>query len=311
MSRAVGRSLELYYVDGRPDGMVAAEMFNWTGHVLMFPRTQLSAALARAEVSYAGVYLLLGDLEGEPFAYIGEGEDIGARIRQHDVRKEWWTSAVLVTASANKLNKAHVRYLEARLIGHAKSIGHTPLDNLTTPVLPILSEADIAKMEAFLENLLIVFPAVRVDMFIQRARPARSAAQPAPGRPTTAPDQLGAASTRFVLESRKHGLRASAVLVDGEFVVEAGSMSKIEWSGLKHHSYAPLYAELRRSGVLIEQGAHCVFTQNYAFRSPSAAAAVVNGRASNGQVDWRIEEGGLTYRDWEARQLAAPAGAAA
>jgi len=310
MSPAVGRSLELYYIDGRPDGMVTAELFNWTGHVLLFPRTQLSAALARNEASYAGVYLLLGDQNGEPFAYIGEGEDIGARIRQHDVRKEWWTSAVLVTASANKLNKAHVRYLEARLIAHAKAIGHTPLDNLTAPVLPMLSEADVAKMEAFLENLLIVLPAVRVDMFIQRARSARPSS-PAAGSPMPAEAHTGdAGGTRFVLESRKHGLRASAVLTDGEFVVEAGSMGRLEWKGLDHHTYASLYAELRRSGVLTQQGAHCVFTQDYAFRSPSAAAAVVNGRASNGQIDWRTAEGGVTYKDWEARQIAAPVGAA-
>jgi len=311
MSPAVGRSLELYYIDGRPDGMVTAELFNWTGHVLMFPRTQLSAALARAEAGYAGVYMLLGDQEGEPLAYIGEGEDIGARIRQHDVKKEWWTSAVLVTASANKLNKAHVRYLEARLVSYAKSIGHTPLNNLTAPVLPILSEADIAKMEAFLENLLIVLPAVRVDMFIQRARSARPATSAAPVRTLTGPQEVGARATRFVLESRKHGLRASAVLTDGEFVVEAGSMSRLEWTGLDHHTYATLYAELRRSGVLTEEGEHCVFTQDYAFRSPSAAAAAVNGRASNGQLDWRTTDGGLTYKDWEARQVAAPVRATA
>jgi hypothetical protein len=298
--------LELYYIDGRPDGMVTAELFNWTGHVLMFPRTQLSAALARAETSYAGIYLLLGDQNGEPFAYIGEGEDIGARIRQHDVRKEWWTNAVLVTASANKLNKAHVRYLEARLISHAKAIGHTPLDNLTAPVLPILSEADIAKMEAFLENLLIVLPAVRVDMFIQRVRSARLTPSAAPARPLAGSQANNAGGTRFVLESRKHGLRASAVLTDGEFVVEAGSMSRLDWNGLDHHTYASLYAELRRSGVLTEQGAHCVFTQDYAFRSPSAAAAVVNGRASNGQIDWRTADGGQTYKDWEVGQVAAP-----
>jgi len=311
MSAAVGRSLELYYIDGRPDGMVTAELFNWTGHVLMFPRTQLSGALARAEAGYAGVYMLLGDQDGEPLAYLGEGEDIGARIRQHDVKKEWWTSAVLVTASANKLNKAHVRYLEARLISHANTIGHTPLDNLTAPVLPILSEADIAKMEAFLENLLIVLPAVRVDMFIQRARSARPTASTAPMRMIADPQQIGVGGTRFVLESRKHGLRASAVLTNGEFVVEAGSMSRLKWTGLDHHTYASLYAELRRSGVLIEDGAHCVFSQDYAFRSPSAAAAAVNGRASNGQIDWRTADGGLTYKDWEARQVAAPTGATA
>lgn len=310
MSPAVGRSLELYYIDGRPDGMVTAELFNWTGHVLMFPRTQLSAALARGESSYAGIYLLLGDQNGEPFAYIGEGEDIGARIRQHDVRKEWWTSAVLVTASANKLNKAHVRYLEARLISYAKAIGHTPLDNLTAPVLPILSEADIAKMEAFLENLLIVLPAVRVDMFIQRARPTRAVI--APSEPTSASaSEADSDLTRFVLETPKHGVRASAVMIDGEFVVEAGSLSRLEWAGIDHHTYAPLYAELRRSGVLTENGTHCVFTQSYAFRSPSAAAAVVNGRISNGQVEWRTAVGGVTYKDWEARQVAAPVGATA
>jgi len=311
MSPAVGRSLELYYIDGQPDGMVTAELFNWTGHVLLFPRTQLSEALARTEASYAGVYLLLGDQNGESLAYVGEGEDIGARIRQHDVRKEWWTSAVLVTASANKLNKAHVRYLEARLISHAKAIGHTPLNNLTAPVLPILSEADIAKMEAFLENLLSVLPAVRVDMFIQRARSARPTTSSSPVPTPADPQQTSASETRFVLESRKHGLRASAVLTDGEFVVEAGSMSRLEWTGLEHHTYASLYAELRRSGVLTQQGAHSVFTQDYAFRSPSAAAAVVNGRASNGQLDWRTADGGLTYKDWEARQIAKPVGATA
>lgn len=311
MSPAIGRSLELYYIDGRPDGMVTAELFNWTGHVLMFPRTQLGAALARAEASYAGVYLLLGDQNGEPFAYIGEGEDIGARIRQHDVRKEWWTSAVLVTASANKLNKAHVRYLEARLIGHAKAIGHTPLDNLTAPVLPILSEADIAKMEAFIDNLLIVLPAVRVDMFIQRARSTGPGASIAQVRTHIDPQEEVISATRFVLESRKHGLRASAVLTNGEFVVEAGSTGRLEWTGLDHHTYASLYAELRRSGILSERGAHCIFTKDYAFRSPSAAAAVVNGRASNGQLDWRTADGGMTYKDWEARQVAAPVGAAA
>jgi hypothetical protein len=283
--------------------MVTAELFNWTGHVLMFPRTQLGTAMARAESGYAGVYILLGDQDGEPLAYIGEGEDIGARIRQHDVRKEWWTIAVLITAAANKLNKAHVRYLEARLIALAKSIGRTPLDNLTNPMLPMLSEADISKMEAFLENLSIVLPAVRVDMFIQRARPARPA--PPVGSTIESGDVARADATRFILETKKHGIRASAVLVDGEFVIDAGSISKLNWTGPELHTYAPLFAELRRSGVLGEQGDHCVFTANYAFRSPSAAAAVVNGRPSNGQVEWRTETGGVTYRDWEARQLAA------
>ena len=51
----MGRSLELYFIDGRPDGMLTAEVFNWTGHVLVTPRTRLKEALARPQSSFTGV----------------------------------------------------------------------------------------------------------------------------------------------------------------------------------------------------------------------------------------------------------------
>jgi hypothetical protein len=64
------RSLELFFVDGRPDGMLTAKEFNWTGHVLVAPRTQFSEALKRKEAGYTGIYLLIGENEGKPVAYI-------------------------------------------------------------------------------------------------------------------------------------------------------------------------------------------------------------------------------------------------
>ena len=303
MSAAIGRSLELYYIDGRPDGMLTAELFNWTGHVLMAPRTQIAAALRRPEAGYAGIYLLLGEQDGEPRAYVGESEDIAARIRAHDGAKDWWTIAVLVTTAGNKLNKAHVRYLEARLIEDARGIGRVPLDNLASPARPTLSEADVAKMEAFLDNLMVVLPAVRVDMLVQRARPA---AATAPRSDLAAPATTIQPVGRFMLETPRHGVRATAVQADGEFVVEAGSVARRDWNGRgsEESGYAQLHAELRRSGILAVDGEHCRFTRNYAFRSPSAAAAVVNGRPANGTIEWK-EASGLTYKEWEARQLAA------
>lgn len=295
---AAGRSLELYYIDGRPDGMLTAEMFNWTGHVLMAPRTQVAEALSRPEAGCAGIYLLIGDREGEPLAYVGEGEDISARIKSHDVNKDWWTSVVLVTTAGNKLNKAHVRYLEARLIEEARKIGRTPLDNGTAPSRPGLSEADVAKMEAFLENLLIVLPALRVDIFIQRSRPARAE--------VSAPSLLAPSGDveRFHLTIKKHGLIASAVLRDGEFIVEVGSHARRAWEGLgsEETTYAQLHRELARSGLLVPDGNHCVFSQNYAFKSPSAASAVVAGRPSNGTIEWKTGDG-RTYKQWEANRL--------
>ncbi|KAA8387093.1 GIY-YIG nuclease family protein [Acetobacter tropicalis] len=302
-----GRSLELFYIDGHPDGMITAELFNWTGHVFVTPRTRLTEALKREEAGYAGVYLLLGEKEGEDFAYIGEAEDLGVRLKQHAAAsdKDWWETAVLVSASANRLNKAHVKYLEARLIAMAREIGHTPLHNGNSPKLPGLTEADIAKMEAFLASLMVVLPAIRVDMFIQRSRPAGSS-RPVPAFEAAEADQAATESVRFVLNKPRIDLTAKAIFQGGEFIVEAGSQARSEWygEGGQSASYQPLHDELVRSGILQMVGTHRVFTKDYAFRSPSAAAAVVFGHSVSGPAAWKLESNpDISFRDWQARQL--------
>lgn len=307
-----GRSLELFYIDGHPDGMITAELFNWTGHVFVTPRTRLTEALKREEAGYAGVYLLLGEKEGQDFAYIGEAEDLGVRLKQHAAAsdKDWWETAVLVSASANRLNKAHVKYLEARLIVMAREIGHTPLHNGNSPKLPGLTEADIAKMEAFLASLMVVLPAIRVDMFIQRSRPAGSSrlipvfeTSEDDGR---SEDNEHTQAARFILNKPKLDLTAKAIFQNGEFIIEAGSQARSDWygEGGQSASYQPLHDELVRSGILQMAGTHRVFTKDYAFRSPSAAAAVVFGHSVSGPAAWKLESNpNISFRDWQARQL--------
>ena len=290
-----GRSLELYFIDGKPDGMLTAEVFNWTGHVLMAPRTRLSAMLARKEANYTGVYILIGEQEGEPLAYIGEGEDISYRIKNHDAKKDWWTQAILVTSTANNLHKAHVKYLEARLIEEARSIKRVSLENGTTPSRPSLSESSRSNMEAFLDYLLMVLPALRVDMFVQNARP--------PVPVTTNP--LASAVVEFELFNKKHNIRANALLLDGEFIVKSGSSARAKWEGKGslESPYASLHAELKKTGVLRENGANCEFAKDYMFNSTTAAAAVVTGRPASGPVEWKLKGTDKTYKQWELSQI--------
>lgn len=62
-----GRSLELFFIDGKPDGMLTAVVpFQWTGHVLMTSRIQISEALKRKEAKRTGVYILLGENDDGP-----------------------------------------------------------------------------------------------------------------------------------------------------------------------------------------------------------------------------------------------------
>lgn len=297
MNFTKAQSLELFFIDGKPDGMLTAEVFNWTGHVLMTPRTQLSAALRREEAHYTGVYLLLGEDVNGPMAYIGEGEDIGDRIKSHDTNKDWWTTAVLITSAANNLNKAHVKYLESRLVEEARRIGKTTLDNGNTPPRPSLSEAASANMESFLEYILMVLPALRIDSFLAQTRPR---AQPL----TSVSDNQPGDPVAFEILAPKHGIEATAVLENGELIVQAGSKGRRVWSkGSESHTYGKLFAELVNTGVLVEHGDGRQFSENYAFKSPSAAAAMIYGRASNGTTDWKLKGSGKTYKEWEAEKL--------
>lgn len=290
------RSLELFFIDGRPDGMLTAEVFNWTGHVLVTPRTKISDALKRKESHYTGVYLLLGEEGEENTVYIGEGENIASRIKSHDANKDWWTKCVLITSQANNLHKAHVQYLESRLVEEASHIGLATLENSTTPRVPSLSEAAKANMESFLDYLLMVLPAVRVDIFLQKARTFPD---------TTITPTIDSFGVLFECQMKKENITATAILADGEFIVQKGSNARKEWVGDRTDKtyYWRLYDDLVERGILVSNGTNMVFSTNYVFSSTSAAGAVVNGRSTAGPVAWKVKGTGQTYKEWEADKL--------
>jgi hypothetical protein len=298
MLGTVGRSLELYFIDGKPDGMQTAEVFNWTGHVLLTPRTRIKAALDRKEAGYTGIYVLLGEKDGEPTAYIGEGEDISDRIKSHEQKKDWWTQAIIVTTGANALNKAHVKYLESRLVEIAKGVKRRTLENGNTPPRPSLSEAVTANMESFIEYLMIVLPALRIDIFQEYAKVVS-------GTEATAVAASTGPGPVFELVNKKHDLAAKAKLDGDDFIVLEGSTARLQWEGKGDwdSGYAKIHADLKKTGVLVENAGKCVFAKSYAFRSPSAAASVVHGRPANGTTEWKAPGTGQTYKAWEAAQL--------
>jgi len=207
-----GRSLELFFVDGQPDGMLTAEVFNWTGHVLRIPRTQLADGLKRAEAKQTGVYILIGTSETGDLAYIGESEDMAQRLRQHALSKDWWDQAVLITTAGDALHKAHVKYLESRLVELAKAAAQMPLENGNVPPRSSLNEAAIANMESFLDTLQMVLPAIRVDVFQSGLR-----------TPVALPDDKSADATPIFTLSQALLLRPLLRLVEPPMAVLNGN----------------------------------------------------------------------------------------
>jgi hypothetical protein len=56
---------------------------------------------------------------------------------------------------------------------------------------------------------------------------------------------------------------------------------------------------LKADGALIEEGDRLVFTRDFEFASPSAAAAVVHGGHANGLIAWKTSDG-RTLKDIES-----------
>ncbi|MEY4756886.1 MAG: hypothetical protein RJA34_1784 [Pseudomonadota bacterium] len=150
-------SLRIFVADGDPDGLRIVDKSNWIGKALVFPRALLPQVKARPELAQTGVYLLLGprpDGEGD-MLYVGEGDPIRPRLESHYAQKDFWTRAIgFTTTTAGQLNKAHVQFLESRLIALARAAKRMPLDNANQPAEPSLSEADRADMEVFLGHML-------------------------------------------------------------------------------------------------------------------------------------------------------------
>lgn len=297
-----GRSLRLFLADGSPGGIITAEIMNWTGHVMTAPRSRLADLIQRPEAGRTGVYILSGsDPEGgyRPMAYIGETDSVGKRLTEHnkDETKEFWEQTCIVTSKDQNLTKAHVRYLESRLIAIAQQAGRVTLKNRTAPDVPQLPEADQSDMEFFIEQLRVALPVLGLDL-LKAATTARPLPSPAA--------QAGAGTPpppTFELSSKKHDLRAEAREVEGEFVVLAGSQAQASWIGVAN-GYEALRQRLIDEGVLRATGSGpLTFARDYAFSRPSAAAAVVLGRSSNGRIEWVVSGTRKTYADWQDAQL--------
>ena len=149
-------------------------------------------------------------------------------------------------------------------------------------------------MEFFLEQIQTLLPVLGFDFLRLRSRKVEAVTKPELTSVQTA-------SPIFIRDVKKYGITARAQQVDGDFVVFKGSKARKTWEGVEV-SYTKLFSDLVKRGVLspTPDGKLNEFSEDYAFSSPSAAAAIVAGRPANGRIDWVVEGAKQTYGEWQA-----------
>lgn len=269
-----GSSIRMFLVDGEPDGLRIVEKSNWSGVVLVAARSDQERLRKRAELAGPGVYLLVGPGESSdvPTVYVGEAEDVAKRISQHVAKgDDFWNTVVVLTSKDSFLNKAHVRWLEARLIALAQQSGRATLANGTNGSAVKVSEADTADMQGYLDEALVLLPVLGVNAF-----------------------QVidGSASVGHVkLHLSGPGTKAVGYESSEGFVVEAGARARLAWTESAEAGFRALRERLVADGIFAPDGDGLVLTKQYAFTSPSTAASVLLARSANGRTKWKSADG--------------------
>ncbi len=269
-------TIKLFLPRGDAKSLRTAEISNWTGKAIAAPRTELDELLARDELGDAGVYILIGPdpQTDEPFAYIGEAEIIRDRLKQHK-SKEFWVSAIVFVSKDENLTKAHVRYLEKRLLTEAASVGKFKLDQNSAGGSG-LPESDREDMEVFFSRIRQLLPVLGSDIL-------------APVAQAPAKDKSGGLLYFRVKSAEGRGQRSA-----GGFVVVEGSSAVLRDLPSAQKFQPQIVARRKKltdEGVLTPQGDVLVFTRDVEFSSPCFAASLIQGGGPTSLSHWKTKSG--------------------
>lgn len=252
------QTIQIFLPSGDPRGMRTAEITTRIVRVVEVPRSQLADFLKMPEAQQVGVYFLVGGLSdvGLPRAYIGQSGNVGSRLAQHNLNKDFWNRALVVISLTNCMTQTHALFLEWFAIAQATKAGRYSLENGNTgsqPYTPAPLQADCHEIHETSATLLATLGQPIFEPLTQNASANNGEPQPTELFYCKGPDASG------VGEYTPEG-----------FVVHKGSTARLgNVASIQGTSQERFREQLVKDGVLQLQGTQYVFTRDYLFSSPS------------------------------------------
>lgn len=214
----MGKKLVMYLINNSNYGPKTIDIGNWSGRGIYCPVSHLENMLeTRNEYKRPGVYFLKSPSDNSNYSekvYIGEGEDVSARLKKHlvDSNKEF-DECIAFIGKDEMLTKAHIKYLETKLIQLSLEYGNVEVENIQqSNKLTSLPESDQSDMDYFLEQIKIILPIVGFNSF----------------RPNTI--SINKVKNRVLIEDKNEvyyiknkGIKATLIINDDGYVVKKGS----------------------------------------------------------------------------------------
>lgn len=276
----MGKLIRLYLADEKLDGLRTLELSNTTVKATVFPRTLLKDFIARLEAKKPGVYLLHGYTEkGEANLYIGEGDPVGNRLKDHNRSKDFWIEAYVFTSKDDYLTKTQIQLLESLLINSAKEAGRIATENSRMPTEPTISEVERAEAETFLEQIMILVNAMKLNFFVPLAE-----------KPL-AKNTISSGADERIYEFSTKNCNGRMAIRDGKYVVLSGSTASVENTSSANEGLKAFRHALVQQEILMEDSDKKIYRveKDIPVDSPSYAASLISGGNANGWILWKYQ----------------------
>lgn len=273
MTTSRPQTIQIFLPDGNPTSIKIADLTNRTITAVLVPRNKLSEVGLREEVRKYGIYFLFGlnEEKAKPMVYIGETEDCFVRIKTHNKNKDFWNHAVIISSKTNTFTKAHVKYLEYLCVKNALEVGRYDTENQTSPAKPYVTESMEADPLDNYETIKVLLATLGYPVFEEIRK--------------------SSVKEKEILYCKGKDAVAEGDMIDDGFVVFKGSKANKNETKTAGSWVVNMRSKLIESKILIEQENVLMFSQDYIFGSPSAAAMAVLGRRANGWTEWKNKDG--------------------
>ena len=277
-----GKVIKLFLLDGTPNGRWICELSNWTGIAYKIPRNMIKESENREELSSPGIYFLFGrdDENDKPLVYIGEAENIIARLKQHLDKKDNWNEAITFISKDSNLNKAHIKYLENLFYTIAKMCGRYSIDNSNIPTKSTVSEAEVAELEEFIYNAKILVNALGHKTFESYSEKQTNEKENNP----------------IFYISAGNG-KASMIATSDGYVLQKGSCIHITSAESLNNGIKKKVEQSRNNGEIKDN----ILQEDKLFSSSSSAAAFATGYSISGPQQWKTIDG-TTLKSYETNK---------
>jgi hypothetical protein len=267
------KTIQIILTDGSPNGIKTAEVTNSTEQVIFVPRPKINEVTKIKGVDGAGIYFLFGesDESEKPIVYVGQSRNCIDRIKKHDQEKDFWNYVVIVISKIGGFNISHIEYLEKLAIETASNARRYILYNGQTPKGCDIPENVVADLEDNFEKIKILLPTLGFPIF----------------------DSISKSTDNKMntLICKARNANAEGEYRDDGFVVFKGSRANKNLATGSSTTVKNLRQKLISQNVLTAREDIYEFSEDYLFNSPSAAAAQVLARNSNGWIEWKDRDG--------------------